>query len=235
VNTLAAANSTKNSSNSRPGSDNSFRPRMTREEFVRNLVGALSRLAAADGNISNAEIQLIGAYIAELFPDISTETVKESFKQALDRRSGISFAGCCHKMRIFIGRDYNKAFTVMELFCELAFCDGELSAGEQQLLLQAEQVFELSGFTQIFMARKKYRKSGAASSRNDEECLRILGCQPDATDADIKKAWRSLCHKYHPDKLEGQGASPEEIKEAQAKMQRINEAYESLKASRGMA
>jgi tellurite resistance protein len=176
VNTLAAANSPKTSSDSRPGSNNSFRPRMTREEFVRNLVGALSRLAAADGNISNAEIQLIGAYIAELFPDISTETVKESFKQALDRRSGISFAGCCHKMRIFIGRDYNKAFTVMELFCELAFCDGELSAGEQQLLLQAEQVFELSGFTQIFMARKKYRKSGAASSRNDEECLRILGC-----------------------------------------------------------
>ena len=48
----------------------------------------------------------------------------------------------------------------------------------------------------------------------------ILGISTDATDADVKKAYRTLSLKYHPDR------NPSE--EAKEKIQKINEAYETL-------
>lgn len=49
----------------------------------------------------------------------------------------------------------------------------------------------------------------------------ILGVKPDASDADIKRAYRKLARKYHPDVSKESGAE-DKIKE-------VNEAYEALK------
>lgn len=54
----------------------------------------------------------------------------------------------------------------------------------------------------------------------------ILGVSKDASDADIKKAYRKLSKTYHPDRQGGK--SEAEKKEAEAKMKEINEAYEIL-------
>ena len=55
---------------------------------------------------------------------------------------------------------------------------------------------------------------------------------PDATNDEIKKAYRRLAMKYHPDKVEGLG---EEVRRnAESQFREINEAYETLKAARGI-
>ncbi|MCQ2274659.1 MAG: DnaJ domain-containing protein [Bacteroidales bacterium] len=60
----------------------------------------------------------------------------------------------------------------------------------------------------------------------------MLGINPTASDDEIKKAYRRLAMKYHPDKVEGMG---EEVKkQAEAQFRKINEAYETLKALRGI-
>ena len=51
---------------------------------------------------------------------------------------------------------------------------------------------------------------------------KVLGVSPDATDEEIKKAYRKLAMKYHPDRNPGDG-------EAAKKMQEINEAYDRIK------
>ena len=59
----------------------------------------------------------------------------------------------------------------------------------------------------------------------------MLGLDSTATDEEIKKAYRRLAMKYHPDKVEGLG---EEVKKnAEAQFREINEAYETLKNLRG--
>ena len=55
-----------------------------------------------------------------------------------------------------------------------------------------------------------------------KDYYQILGVERKATDADIKKAYRNLAKKYHPDKNPGD-------KSAEAKFKEINEAYEVLK------
>ena len=63
---------------------------------------------------------------------------------------------------------------------------------------------------------------------------RMLDAAPDATDGEIKKAYRALVREYHPDIIKSQGASDDYLKEATEKVQEINAAYEMIKKSRGM-
>jgi molecular chaperone DnaJ len=50
----------------------------------------------------------------------------------------------------------------------------------------------------------------------------VLGVDKNATDEELKKAYRKLAKKYHPD------ANPDNKKEAEAKFKEVNEAYENL-------
>ena len=66
-----------------------------------------------------------------------------------------------------------------------------------------------------------------------KDYYKILGVKKNASSTEIKKAYRKLAMKYHPDKVNDLG---EEVKKsATEKFRSINEAYESLKKQRGFA
>jgi len=69
--------------------------------------------------------------------------------------------------------------------------------------------------------------------RQDATPYRILGCSATDSDASIKHTYRALVKAYHPDLLYTKGLSPQEMKEAQEKMQSINSAYVQIKKQRG--
>ncbi|MFM9052813.1 MAG: DnaJ domain-containing protein, partial [Bacteroidota bacterium] len=60
---------------------------------------------------------------------------------------------------------------------------------------------------------------------------KILEIEPGATDEEVKKAYRKMAMKYHPDKVHHLG--PDYQKDAQEKFRKINEAYEAIKKARG--
>ena len=72
-----------------------------------------------------------------------------------------------------------------------------------------------------------YRQSQRQTySIND--CYAILGIQESASKEQVKKAYRKLISRNHPDKLIAKGASESEIKEANEKTSRIRSAYEEI-------
>ena len=70
---------------------------------------------------------------------------------------------------------------------------------------------------------------GCGSAKSKKDPYEILGLSKDATFNEIKKKYRELVKKYHPDILMGKGADEEIIQEGTKRLQEINEAYKILK------
>jgi DnaJ like chaperone protein len=64
------------------------------------------------------------------------------------------------------------------------------------------------------------------------EAYAVLGVGADASDADLKRAYRRLMSQHHPDKLLSKGLPEEMMKVATARTQEIKTAYETVKAAR---
>ena len=65
-----------------------------------------------------------------------------------------------------------------------------------------------------------------------DNAYKILEIDKSASDSDVKKAYRKMAKKYHPDKLQGLGK--EHLKGAQEKFQQIQAAYEKIQKERGL-
>ena len=74
-----------------------------------------------------------------------------------------------------------------------------------------------------------YSSGSQSSAKSKRDPYEILGLSKDATFNEIKKKYRELVKKYHPDILMGKGADEEIIQEGTKKLQEINEAYKILK------
>lgn len=74
------------------------------------------------------------------------------------------------------------------------------------------------------------RNPGYAGAKNPYE---VLGCPPSSTNDEIKRKYRELLAKYHPDKFIGQNLDKEFVDLASRKFQEIQEAYDALRSRRG--
>jgi DnaJ like chaperone protein len=69
-------------------------------------------------------------------------------------------------------------------------------------------------------------------SNSLEDAYKVLGISPDATDDEVRKAYRSMALKHHPDKVATLGEDVR--KAAEKKFQQINDAKERIFKARGM-
>ena len=68
--------------------------------------------------------------------------------------------------------------------------------------------------------------------KDSDSAYAVLEISPDATDEEVKSAYRRMAMKNHPDKVATLG--PEVQKAAEEKFRKVQEAYETIKKQRGM-
>jgi DnaJ like chaperone protein len=84
-------------------------------------------------------------------------------------------------------------------------------------------------------ASLRARQNGSrARSNNLAECYAELEVDASISDAELVKAYRRQMSRHHPDKLVANGLPESMAQMAKEKTQRIQEAYESIRAARGM-
>jgi DnaJ like chaperone protein len=67
---------------------------------------------------------------------------------------------------------------------------------------------------------------------SNDSNYRILEIEPSATDEEVKKAYRKMAIKYHPDKVATLGEDVQ--KAAEEKFKAISQAYEAICKERGI-
>jgi len=104
-----------------------------------------------------------------------------------------------------------------------------LSRGEMLFLRRIAVMFNFGeqDFTRI-AARVGLNLTTAPPAPKHDQAYDVLGLPTTATDIDIKRTYRTLIRKYHPDKLHAAGFAPDKIAEATEQMKRINAAYADI-------
>jgi DnaJ like chaperone protein len=205
-----------------------------------SVMGALSK---ADGVVTRDEIRATQQIfeMLRLSPE-QREQAKASFNRGkaaefdldaeVDRlRSALAF-GRGPLLRLFL-----------QLQCMTVAADGVIHEAEHAMLvriarrlgLTERDVAQLEALLRAATgARAGASRPGAPPSKSTlADAYTALGVSRDASDADVKRAYRRLVSENHPDRLASKGL-PESMREvAEERTREINVAYDLIKESRG--
>ncbi len=188
--------------------------------FFTTTFSMLAKFARADGKISRSELDLVENFIKNgLQLDKRThELAIKIFNAAKDNPD--SFLDFAHQFYSYFSNQRELLITMMELLTQLAMADGSLHEKEKYYLNETKKIFNISDmeFEGI--------KSRYINEEDIEKYYKILGTTKDASKSEIKKKYRELAKKYHPDYIIGKGLPEEFVKFAQEKFKEIQEAYE---------
>ena len=196
----------------------------------------LGKLAKADGVVTQNEADFIKGIRRELDfqGDMKKQLIAAFNAGKTDPRS---FPQCVRPLASFYPARNDRA-NLMQTFCVLAVADGTLDTGTKALLTAAENLLNLNGFTDHFIAEnfQTHREEPRVAPQTDElaEAYRVLEIPPASTDAEVKQARRKKLLEYHPDRIQGKGLPDTFIAFAAEQTRKINEAYELIAARRGM-
>lgn len=214
------------------------------EAFFTATFTVMGHVAKADGHVSEGEIQAARAVMAHL--NLSPEQQRQAI-ELFNRGKQPDFdltAELARFREACRGRhDLMSMFLQIQLHAALA--EGALHPAEREALVRicaalGVSEFEMRQYEQFIRAQQGFRAGSAGGgpqvARQDQlaAAYQTLGVSPQATDAEVKTAYRRLMKENHPDKLVARGLPEAMLKLAQEKVQQINVAYEAVKHARGM-
>ena len=123
----------------------------------------------------------------------------------------------------------------MQFLVNLAYIDGTLSHSEEAMLtkIAAFLHFNSNELTAMLEQFGSFHHKSVKESSIDQ-AYSLLSITSNASNDEVKRAYRALVKQYHPDIIKAQGASEDYIQTATAKVQEINAAYEMIKKQRGI-
>jgi DnaJ like chaperone protein len=214
--------------------------------FFTATFSVMGRVAKADGRVSRAEIRMAEAVMAEMSLDATQrEAAINLFNEG--KGTGFDLDGVLDQFR----RECHGRSTLIGMFVELqlhaAYADGSLDAAEDSLLRQICARLGVSDFDFRRLERMVRAQRGFAGAGRDRadrggagrqqmslrDAYQILGVGEDAADAEVKRAYRRLLSRHHPDKLVAKGLPEEMMKVAAQKTHEIRQAYERIRDARG--
>lgn len=204
------------------------------------LVSLMAKVAKADGRVCELEAELL----KHTFNDIAnhfenSDEIREKLK-ALYSKEKESFDNMiiiCEKLYSLTRNEYAKRIKIMEYLLNLAFIDKDFSDTERMITEDIAKALKIKNedFNNIVNTFKAfYAQQASNKAISLEKAYEVLESNTSDDDAILKKNYRTLVKKYHPDIITGQGASQNIIDEATKKLQEINEAYEIIKKDRGI-
>jgi len=201
------------------------------------FVALVAKVAKADGHVDALEAQLVGAMfddISKVFPEPAKtkDILKRIFNE--EKENLANTQQIAEALANATKRNPAQQEQFMGFLIQLAFADGEVSQGEEEVLATIAEAlaFDPNKYHAIFDQFEQMMKN-VQPKATTEDAYKVLGVSKNDNMDTIKKAYRKLVRQYHPDIIKSQNKGEEYMKEATQKTQEINQAYEMIKKARG--
>tara|TARA_R110001592_G_scaffold359340_2_gene665603 strand:- start:29018 stop:29839 length:822 start_codon:yes stop_codon:yes gene_type:complete len=213
------------------------------EDFNKAFVVLSAAVMKADGKVLKSELDYVKSFFIRNFGETDAKEYLLVLREVL--KQDIDVQGVCEQIRQYM--DTSLRLQILHYLFGIAKADGEVEQSELNVIRAIAGYLGLSereflGVQAMFFGRS-YSSSGSSNSGQSRGSYRssqysikssytILEIDESATDDQVKKAYRKMAIKYHPDKL--QHLEEAHQKAGQEKFLKVQEAYEAIKKSRGI-
>ena len=191
-----------------------------RGDFAMSLLVLSAAVMKADGKVVKSELEYVKNFFLSQFGTEETNRLIQILKEVLNQEINL------RDVSVQVGQfmDYPSRLQLLHYLFGIATADRQIDKAEENVIEQ------ISGYMGVDPS--DFSSIKAMFVRNINNAYDILELTPDATDEEVKKAYRRLAIQYHPDKVAHLG---EDIKKAATeKFQTLNAAYDEIKKQRDM-
>jgi DnaJ like chaperone protein len=212
------------------------------EVFFRITFELMGHVAKSDGRVTEAEIDAARRLMQEL--RLGPNEIAAAIACFRTGKSAdYDAAGGVEQLRAVCAMRHDLLRAFMELQLRAALAGNGMSPPARMILTRVAENLGMSGLEFAYMeAALRARAQGRAGQPGGRpstakplaDSYAELEVDSGITDQEVTKAYRRQMSRHHPDKLVANGLPESMAQVAKEKTQRIQEAYEAIRAARGM-
>ncbi|WP_424492906.1 TerB family tellurite resistance protein [Salinimicrobium sp. GXAS 041] len=195
-------------------------PKVSPGDFELHLLSLSAIVIRADGNVSRTELDYVRNYFVQAYGKERANAIFRTFNDVIKKRE---LSASRIAQYLASRTQYPARLQMTHFLFGIANADGRVSEAE------AKTIREIAGYLRV--TAKDFESIMAMFFKSADNAYKILEIDKSATDAEVKKAFRTMAKKYHPDKI--QHMDEAYIKGAEEKFRKVQEAYEKIQKERG--
>jgi len=187
--------------------------------FAATLLVLIAAVMKADGRVLKSELNYVKKYFIQQFGEESAGEALQMLRDILNQNIPVQSVGFQIKQNL----DYPSRLQLLHILFGVANADGKVDLSELNTIATIASYMGISA--------KDFESIKSMFVADVDSAYKILEIEKSASVEEIKKAYRKMAVKYHPDKVSHLGEDFQQ--QAKEKFQKVNEAYEKIKKERG--
>ena len=222
----------QNFNNGFAGSRHRYSEEGQRNSFLFSLLVLSSYIIRADGKVMHSEMELVRSFLRHNFGDIAVQQGQDILYRLFDQQKKIGMGQYRTVIQdsghqIARNMPYEQRLQLLNFLCMIAQADGEI------LQVEIDALNDVAIAMEVPVSAVESMLNLHDGGNNLEAAYRVMGVHPEATDAEVKAAYRRLALQNHPDRVAALGEDVR--KAAEKKFQDINAAKETIWKARGLS